>query len=430
MFFLIRTIVIVLAVVFGLARHGIAQPAALDGDVLRAGQLAAGVLEANRGLAALQAAVREAAARQSYAGVLDDPELSWDTAPRTYMSRIDEGQNIRVSQRVPWPGTLGRQQQRAAHQHDARTHRLEAARLEVEALARTAWAEWWFVHQALAVNADNMTVLTDLRRSLETRYAAGEAKQQDVLRVEQQRSHLQHQRIGYQRQQRSFRAQINALLNRPADAPLPPPAQHAELEPLPALPGRLMQELRGHPQLGELRARMASSEMDLELARLEAYPNLTLTTAYNSLWRKPDLRWTVGIRLNIPLDQSKRRAAVDAAEASRIRDQWRLEDERAQLQAELVSAHAAAEESLHLVGLYRDRLLPLARETLNASLADYRSGTGAFLNVIEAEQSRLQAELELIRARADYLRHLAELNHRAGGDLSALVTSAGDSSNE
>lgn len=429
MFFFIRLTVILLAMLFGPARPGSAQPA-LDSDVLRAEQLVSGALNANRGLAALQAAVREAAARQSYAGVLDDPELSWDTMPGMYTSQIDEGQNVRLSQRIPWPGTLGHEQQRAAYQHDARSHRLAAARLEVEALARQAWAEWSFIHQALAVNADNMAVLEDLRSSVETRYAAGEARQQDVLRVEQERSHLQHQRIGYQRQQRSLRAQINALLNRPADAPLSPPAQQEELDPLPSLPGTLAQELHSHPQLGELRSSMASDKVGVELARLDAYPDFRLTTGYNTLWREVDKRWMVGLSLNIPLDQSKRRAAVDEAEARRIRSQWRLEEKQAQLEAQLVSAHAAAEESLHLVRLYRNRLLPLARETLNASLVDYRSGAGEFLNVIDAEQQRLRAELELIRARADYLRHLAELNHRAGGDLSATATSAGDSTNE
>lgn len=397
---------------------------------LQADELVTQVLEQNRGLAALEAAVREAAARQSRTGVLDDPELSWDTAPRTYGSRIDQGQNIRVSQRIPWPGTLGQQQVRAGHERMARHHQLEAARLEVEALTRTVWAEWFFVYRALEINEENLAVLGDLRSTVETRYAAGDARQQDVLRVEQERSRLEHQRIRYQRQQRSLRAQINALLHRPARAQLPPPALDPVVAPLPALPGSLDDVLQPHPELERLRSRVAAQEAGVELARLDAWPDLTVRAGYNSLWRDPDLRWTVGVNLTIPLDQRKRRAAVDEAEAGRIRSRMQLDEQRIQLQEQVVSAHAAAEESLHLIDLYRDRLLPLARETLNASMADFRSGSGAFLNVIDAEQERLRAELELLRARADYLRHLAELGQHTGGSLPAGNTTTGGSADE
>jgi len=403
---------------------------AAQAGALHADELVVQVLEQNRGLAALEAAVREAALRQSRSGVPDDPELSWDTAPRTYGSRIDQGQNIRVSQRIPWPGTLGRQQAQAGYERAARRHQLETARLETEALTRSVWAEWFFVHRALEINEENLAVLEDLRATVETRYAAGDARQQDVLRVEQERSRLEHQRIGYQRQQRSIRAQINALLHRPAQAALPPPAPDPAIAPLPALPASLDELLQPHPELQRLRSRVAERETGVELARLDAYPDLNVRAGYNSLWRDADLRWTVGISLNIPLDQRKRRAAVDEAEAGRIRSRMQLDEQRDQLRQQVVSAHAAAEESLHVIRLYRDRLLPLARETRNASLADYRSGAGAFLNVMDAEQERLRTELELLRARADYLRHLAELGQYTGGALPGGNSPMGGTSDE
>jgi len=398
--------------------------------LLRADELVAQVLEQNRGLAALEAAVREAALRQSRAGVLDDPELSWDTAPRTYGSRIAEGQNVRISQRIPWPGTLAQRQLRAGHERTARLHQLEAARLQVEALTRSAWAEWYFAHEALLINADNQAALEDLRATVATRYAAGDARQQDLLRIEQELSHLEHQRIGYQRQQRSIQAQINALLHQPAQAALPPPARDPVEATLPALPGSLEQWLQTHPQLQRLQSQLAMQEAEVELARLDAYPDLSVRAGYNSLWRDADLRGTVGISFTIPLDQRKRRAAVDEAEAGRIRSRMLLDEQRMRLQQQLVSAHAAVEESLHALRLYQDRLLPLAREIRTASLADYRSGSGAFINVIDAEQERLRTELALLRARADYLRHLAELRQYTDGARAGGTLSIGGTSNE
>ena len=69
------------------------------------------------------------------------------------------------------------------------------------------------------------------------------------------------------------------------------------------------------------------------------------------------------------------------------------------------------------VALYQAKLVPLAAEYLEAALADYRSGAGAFLNVIMAEQRKLNTDLEQARARADYARRFAELERWVGGSI-------------
>ncbi|MFZ5654537.1 MAG: TolC family protein, partial [Pseudomonadota bacterium] len=44
----------------------------------------------------------------------------------------------------------------------------------------------------------------------------------------------------------------------------------------------------------------------------------------------------------------------------------------------------------------------------------YRSGVGAFLEVVAAERRKLATELALARTRADYAARLAELERAAG----------------
>jgi outer membrane protein TolC len=71
----------------------------------------------------------------------------------------------------------------------------------------------------------------------------------------------------------------------------------------------------------------------------------------------------------------------------------------------------------------------LASQYLDAAIADYRSGAGPFLNVITAEQRKLEADLELARAVSDYARRRAELERWVGGSLeAALQPSAGTGS--
>ena len=402
--------------VFGLSASASAAPAALvDDDQLQADTLIAAVMERNSGLAAIRAALQEAAARQDYAGTLDDPELSWDTAPRTLGSTFDRGQVVRISQAIPWPGTFEQQRIQAGHQRQVREYDLEAARLRLAALTRIAWAEWQYLHRALTINEQIDDVLGELRQAVESRLAVDEASQQDVLRVELERSQLQHQRLTLQAELRSIQAQINALLNHSADTPLPPPPTDGAAPPLPALPAATLTGVRDHPRIGRLRARQQANAAEVELARLQSYPRLRFSTGYNSLWGDADQRWTVGVSMTLPLNQEKRRAAVAAAEAKRLESQWQMLDEQSRLQSELLSVHAAAEEQWHAMNLYRERVIPLAEESLSAALADYRSGNADVLAVVDAVEQGELAELEWRRAEADYRRQLANYYRWLGG---------------
>lgn len=396
-----------------------APPAESSAGTLEADRLVEDVLAANPGLAGLEAAVREAGARVEPAGALDDPRLSYEVAPESIGSRIGDRHVVRFSQTIPWPGTLGLRAAAARHRTEATEQWLAAARLQVAALTRAAHAEWHFVHRALAINAVNQALLEDLKSSAEAMYAAGRGRQQDVLRAERERTHLLHQETIHKRERVSIRAQINALLGRPADRPLPPPGRLAEPQELPPAERLRTAAAHRHPELSGLRDRVAAGEAEVDLVRKDFYPDFELMTGYSNMWDERDMRWTVGVGISLPLDRGKRRAELDAAKAARQRAEWNLADRRAGLLAELETARAKAAESQHIIHLYENRLLPLARETLNASLAAYRSGDGDFLSVIEAEKEALRAELELARARADYARRLAELKRWTGGELPA-----------
>ena len=51
--------------------------------------------------------------------------------------------------------------------------------------------------------------------------------------------------------------------------------------------------------------------------------------------------------------------------------------------------------------LYRDDILPKARETLESTTASYRSGRAALIDLIDAQRTLLQFDLALERARTD-----------------------------
>ncbi len=380
--------------------------------------LVAMVMRVNPGIAELSAAAEAAAFSVEPAGSLDDPVFSYALAPRTF-GRAGQGlnQKIELSQSIPWPGTLAAREQAARSSANAANESVDALRLHVAYLARSAFAEWYFTHQALEIHDSTHNLLEELRSVAETRYAAGRALQQDVLQVELEQLHLHRHGLMLTQQKDAARAQINALLNRPPHAHVPEPGSVStpkSVAPLEILQNYALQE---HPELRGLDAQIASYEAHVTVAEKALLPDLRFIAGYNSLWDEADKRPIVGISINVPFNRSKRKAEVSRAKAEVRRTQSRLANQRTQLLGELARARAKVIESLESVQLYENSLLPLADEFLDAALADYQSGAGDFLSVIAAEQHKLTAAEGLERNRADYMRHSAELDRWTGAAL-------------
>jgi len=187
---------------------------------------------------------------------------------------------------------------------------------------------------------------------------------------------------------------------------------------VPSLSALQQNAAHAHPGLARVRARIAEAQAQEELAEKDSYPDFRVMAGYNSLWDNPHKRWTVGVGINLPFDFGNKRSATrDAARAELMHSRWQLTDREAQLLGELEAARAGVEEIVSVIAIYRTRLLPLAEDNLTAARADYRAGAGAFLNVIDAEREQLRTEDDLARARADYLRRLAELERWVGAPL-------------
>lgn len=388
---------------------------------LTAEGLAARVLEANPGLVAIEAAAEAAAYRVNPAGSLDDPLLSYGVAPLT--AGGDRGLNQRVdfNQKIPWPGTLAARESAARYDAMAAERDVEALRLRVIAQAKAAYAEWYFVHAALDIHHATQALLDELIATAETRYAAGRALKQDVLQAEVERRDLDNQLLRLLRLKATVQARINALLNQPPNAPLPLAGAIPKAIDLPAFEGMQGLALTRHPELAQLEARISASVSRITLAEKAFYPDFQVGVGYNSLWDNADKRPVFGVSINVPLDRSKRRSDLGRAQAEKRRAEWTLIERKATLLADLTQTRAEVLEAQSSVALYRDQLVPLSAEYLEAAIADYQSGSGAFINVIAAEQRALSTELALARARADYARRLAELERWIGGPVDAAA---------
>ena len=386
---------------------------------LTAESFSAAVLARNAGLGAMRQALVAAVSRIRPAGALPDPMLNVSAAPRTFGSAMGTGEDVELSQALPWWGTRAARKEIAQADAAVARHDLQALRLRLAATARGVFADWVFVHRALGINAASRSVIAELRRIASVRYATGKAPQADVLQADVERAVLAQQRLEWRRKIAVAAARMNALLDRPPSSPIPLPAAlpaPADLPPEAALLRRAL----AHPELKTLEAEEHAARAGARLASKQRYPQFQVSAGYNSMWSDPAMRPMVGLSFTVPLDQGKYRAEIDAAHAQVRRAEYDLENRRAALLADLSAAYVSTNEAAQSLALYRDNLVPLARDALDVALSEYSSGQGGFVEVLTAEEHELDAALGLARAQSEYFDRWAELERLSGsGRLAA-----------
>jgi len=386
-----------------------------DQREITATQLITAVLQRNKSLSAMTAAWQAARSRIASARAFEDPMLSYTLAPDTQnLPGQDLGQKIVLSQKLPWPGKRGLQGEQAEHQANASKERIALASLALQEETHRLYAEWFYIHEAIRINLVNRELWDEFRKIAELKYSTGQASKQDALQAAVEQAKLEHHAIVLQRRQRHIRTSINHLLNLSPEQELPLPAGIEGLRTLPdasVLRGRAMSS---HPVILALRAELQAQQAQTRLAKRNYFPDFRVTVGHNSLWAQQQKRNTIGVGLNLPLAWSKRKGDVDESKALVQQLQWKLQDKLMEVASKTQQAYDSIEESHHALTLYRNKLVPLAEESLQAARSEYQFGKGDFLRLVSAEKDLMQTQLSWIRAQSDYHRRLAVLASRVG----------------
>ena len=409
LFHLIAVLLVVAA-----AMPALAEPA-FQGPALDRAELVTAVLLQNPSIEAARQAWRAAAEREDQVLALDDPRLSTSVAPLSIGGDDRFGVRVEASQMLPYPGKRGLRGAIARAEADAARNDYESVRLELSAMASLLFDEYYRIVRALAINEEHQELLAILKDSAEGQYIAGRASLQDPLQAEVELTHLMHREIILGTEGDRVRAQINELLHRAPQAALPPPPLALPTPEIPASSAELQElALGSRPVLEAAEARIRGRESAADLARLDFYPDLHLMGSYNSMWMSTEHQWMVGIGIELPLQREKRRAAVREAEARVAAAQSEKERIEDQIRSEVDQAYSAAIEARHVVELHLGRLIPAARDQVEAARAGFESGRNSFLAVIDGERNLRTAELQLVEATAALHQRLARLARATG----------------
>jgi len=285
-------------------------------------------------------------------------------------------------------------------------------------MAALLFDDYYFVHRSIEINEEHVALLEDFKRIATAQYAAGAAAQQDPLQAEVELAHLLHRRVVLASSREVLVAQINALLHQRPDAPLPPPPDalpRPEPGAPPADPAAMQDEaVRERPELRAASSTVEAREANVDLRQLGFRPDFELMSSYNSMWGTSDHRWMIGVGIRLPLRRGRIHASVAEAEARLAEALGAREGLEDEVRSEVRQALVRLQEARLLVDLHLSRLLPAARDQIQAALSGFRASRNSFLAVIEAERNQRTTRLGLEAALADHDRANARLDRALG----------------
>jgi outer membrane protein TolC len=391
---------------------------ALRAPVLDRAAFVQAVLRRNPSLESARQAWRAALARTRQSGVLDDPMVDVDVAPLSIGSRTARfGWDAMVSQRLPWPGKLALDESAARAEADAAKSDFESSRRELALTASLLFDDYFVDVRSIEINAHHVSLMRSMQQAATAQYESGHGSAQDPLQAEFELTHMEHDTVILASKRDVTIAQMNELLHRPPEAPLPPPPEELTLPPPPDVsdPHRLEAEaVERRPDIAAVREHARAEQARADRGSRESLPDFTLSTQYNSMWDMPEHRWMVGLGVNLPIWSGRRGGTVDEANAMRAQyeaDAARMSDAA---RTQVVVALKRLEESGHVLHLMDERLLPVARDEVDAARAAFTASQGAFVAVVDAEKNLRAVELERQMALADFDRRRAELDRALG----------------
>ncbi len=383
---------------------------------------------ANPDIAAEAAAADAARERIVPAGALDDPRFAYQASNLPigsfdFNSTPLSGQQLTLAQKLPFPGLLGNRKHAAEAGEKAALATLEDRRHRIAAEVERAWAELGFSQRALDITDRNIELLRQLTRIAEAKYRVGTGLQQDVLRAQVGLTQLLNERLEREAAIVTSEAAMTGVLDLAPGARLGRTTELAGTEAIPRLEELLARLEDVNPLLRSLGARVEEAERLRRVAELEGYPDVDLGFGYRIRQRvvsdpvDGDDFVTAGLTIRLPVNRSKWRARVAERDALHRRAKARYRSARARLGDAVTALFAELRRADAEATLLETGLVPQTRQSLEASRAGYEVDKVDFLSLIDSQVSLLEAELRLVRARADRRGAFAGLEAALGESL-------------
>ncbi|MBV1931558.1 MAG: TolC family protein [Porticoccaceae bacterium] len=401
----------------------------ISGQILTEKMAIDKAVSTNPNLAQMQARYEALKEIPSQQGTLPDPVLSLN-AMNLPSNTFHVGQEpmtqmqIGVSQAFPFPGKLALKEAASEFDAQAAGYSVDETRLRLINNVKRSWWQLFYLDRALDTVESNQALLRNFIQVAQTKYEVGDGLQQDVLLAQLELSKLLDRKIQLKAIRQSQVIQLNVLMDSPANTRIILPKTVSENMATIADQEILYRRAEAvRPLLEKTRKHISAAQSRLDLAEKNYYPDFKVGVAYGD--RRGDNPMAQGgsrsdllslmFSVNLPIHTDRKQSrAVQQRSFELAQNRYALQDKQGTVRADISLAATNYQRAQEQFALFKQGIIPLARQTVSSMLAGYQVNQVDFLNLIRSQVTLFNYQLQYWQALTEANQALAQLAAAVG----------------
>lgn len=397
-----------------LANQGIG----LCGEVLTMDAAVAAALSASPEIVAVNAEYDATKARPPQAATPPDPEFMVDfIGVPTDMANVGKGTiQYMVEQKIPFPSKLVLGHKAEKKQAEAMRSGAMVTAQEIKRQTEHAYIDLWRLGEEERINREALSAYVMGKNSAETAYASAKGGIEDPVRASVELGDVEGQLALVDQDRLVALAKLSKFMAKPLDPSIKTEAPHIPLS-IEKLETLIEKAKETRPEIAEASSLIEAQKAKRSLAKAQYAPDLTFRLGYMDNPSGMSNGWYGRAGVSVPLwSFSKQHYGVQEAEALFRHAQSIKEGETLSAESDIRMAYARLIGAKKVVDVYASKVVPRARVLVSSSRQAYSSEKSSFLGLVESVKSLNNAQLALVRAKAEEAKAYADIE-RAVGEL-------------
>ena len=380
----------------------------------------------NPSLKAVRAGQQAMLARSSQAAAWADPRGSVDFNAGRFVRVAPDSftdQRLAVEQTIPITGKNRLREKSARADAKMSGEIVRRRELDLTAHAKAAYIRLGNIYTQLEINRNNTRLLKQMVDTSRNRFESAKETESDVLMAETELAKLEENAVDFEQQISDQQTILNTLMDHAPDASLWRPITSHTEPTLPSLVAVEFMALNHRPEIISAQRNIDSARAKLKLSQRERIPepNLRLEASRYNGDSQPVTELMAGISFDLPwFNHRKYSAAIEENKSLVERAEHEMEAIKSETLALVRDQLKRIETFRHHTELFRQKITPLARQTIEASQTSYQSDRGGLAQMLNARHNAQDAESMLSQHEADYEIALVELEAIVGVPLKEM----------
>jgi outer membrane protein TolC len=325
----------------------------------------------------------------------------------------------------PWFGKLKLKGKAALKVADSVKQKYEQAKLNIFYQVNKNYFEYYFVNKKTFILKENIKLLKYLESIVETKYRSGTASYADLIKIHIEKDSLLDQLRSVEDLVIPIKSKLNAVLHRQLTAFLPLPKK-PDISDRKLFKNQLKAWLKeNNPELKSINFLAQRARINVKLAKKNYFPDFSLgldyiitgeagMTGIAESGKDPIIAMA---QFNLPIRLTKNKAAITRAKLGLETVLNQIRDKENALLVRLEMVWYKYHDAKQKIFLYRDSLIPKARQAVGVIQSAYKTGDKDILDFIDSQKTLLDLELKYHESLTVYAQSLAELELLTGKDL-------------